>query len=647
MFEKVIMCGIAGFVGGFVDGLMDRMNAVQAHRGPDGRGVFEDAGAEAALGHVRLAILDLSGQAAQPMTSADGRHVLVFNGEIYNFRELRVGLERAGCAFRSTGDTEVLLHGLALHGESFVDRLNGMFAFALWDARERKLLLARDQLGIKPLYHAQPQPGTLVFASEAKALFAHPALKREADFEVLQQHLAYCHASGSRTALRGVQRLEPGALLRWSASAPAPSIRRYWRPCYDSAPPQDRRQAAEELRELLRTATESQLVSDVAVGAFLSGGLDSSLITAFARAGAGTDFQCYTITYPPEDNRLDGADDDAPHARSVARSLGLHLEEIEIRPELASLWPRLIHHLDEPIADPAAISCYLICRLARSRGTPVLLSGQGSDELFCGYPRYPAMQATRWFNRVPRGPRRLLAGAAGLLPGSREGRVGVTVRRVRRVLTALGDDPDERFLSYCAATPEAEIAGVLSPEFRAALEGRRFKDACLEHLSGQRIAGLERLQDRDLSVYLPNHNLLYTDKMGMAVGLEARVPFLDMKLVEHATRYPAGWKLAGGQTKAILREAARGVVPDAIIDRRKAGFGAPYRKWLRHDLAPLWNDLLSDAAVRRRGWFDPAALARARQRSQEGEVDLYMLQWAVLSVELWARQFLDCNPAAA
>jgi asparagine synthase (glutamine-hydrolysing) len=639
------MCGIAGFVGGFLPGLSGRMNQVQAHRGPDGRGVFEDPEAGAALGHVRLSILDLSEQAAQPMHSADGRYVLVFNGEIYNFRELRQDLAHAGPGFTSTGDTEVLLRGLQQAGARFVGRLNGMFAFALWDRRERRLLLARDHLGVKPLYYVEPAPGMLLFASEIKALSAHPAVQREPDPEALLQHLAYCHAAGERTAVRGVKRLPPGALLHWDAATRTCRVERYWRPRLAPHSGADRAEAAHRLQELVRTATTRQLVADVPVGSFLSGGLDSSLVTALARAEVGPDFQCYTITYPATENLVDGVDDDARHARGVAQHLGLRLQEIEIKPEVTSLWPRLIHHLDEPIADPAAISCYLICRLARDNGTKVLLSGQGADELFCGYPRYRAMRATRWLNGMPRVARRLAAAGAGLLPGSREGRLGAGLRRVRRVVSALEQDPDERFLTYCAATPEAEITRILSPDFRAALGGRRFKDACLDHLRDRRLAGLERQQERDLAVYLPNHNLLYTDKMGMAVGLEARVPFLDVDLVEAAAGYPAAWKLAGSTTKAVLRDAARGVVPDPVIDRPKAGFGAPYRKWLRYDLAEVWDDLLSEPAVRRRGWFDHAALQDARRRSQAGQVDLYMLQWAALTLELWARQFLDRNPA--
>ncbi|HEY7152862.1 MAG TPA: asparagine synthase (glutamine-hydrolyzing) [Gemmataceae bacterium] len=641
------MCGLAGFVGGFVPGLMARMNEAQKHRGPNGRGVFEDAAQGAALGHVRLAILDLTDLAAQPMYSPDGRYVLVFNGEIYNFRDLRDDLVKKGQTFSSSGDTEVLLHGLQRDGEEFLERLNGIFTLALWDRRERTLLAARDHLGIKPFYYTELENGALLFASELKALCAHPSVRREPDFEVLLQHLAYCHASGDRTAVKGIRRLPPGSLLRWHASTRSHVIHDYWRPSFDGSSNGDREQAAQQLRESLRSATVRQMVSDVPVGVLLSGGLDSSLLTAFARPQATADFRCFTISYPPEENALDGADLDAPHARRFTRELGLPLEEIEIKPRVAALWPELVYHLDEPIADPAAISAYLISRLAKERGTTVLLSGQGADEMFCGYPRYVAMQAGAWLKGVPRVVRRAIAAGAHWLPGSREGAVGVRLRRIRRLASVLHEGPDERFLAYCASTAEAEITRILSAEFRTSLGGKRFRDACLEQMNEGGLSDLSRMQQRDLTVYLPNHNLLYTDKMSMAVGLEARVPFLDVELLNTVLRYPPRWKLAGASTKVLLREAARGVVPDDIIDRRKAGFGAPYRKWLRYDLAEMWEDLLSDEAVKKRGWFDAVALRDARQRSQEGKVDLYMLQWAVLTMELWARRFLDGNPIAA
>jgi asparagine synthase (glutamine-hydrolysing) len=321
------------------------------------------------------------------------------------------------------------------------------------------------------------------------------------------------------------------------------------------------------------------------------------------------------------------------------------LREIELKPKVAELWPQLIHHLDEPIADPAAIACFLICKLARENGTKVLLSGQGGDELFCGYPRYLVMHATQWLTKVPPILRALVSSAVRHLPGSHEGSAGAFMRRIRRGLTGLEQPPEKRFPGYCANTPQEAITRVLSSELKAALEGRSFAEDCLQHMEFMELSGLQRLQERDLSIYLPNHNLLYTDKMGMAVGLEARVPLLDMELVNRVLRYPYDWQLARGKTKVLFREAARGVVPDEIIDRPKAGFGAPYRKWLRYDLNEMWHELTSESAVRKRGWFDYKALQEARARSQSGKDDLYMLQWAVLTVELWARQSIDHNPA--
>jgi asparagine synthase (glutamine-hydrolysing) len=639
------MCGIAGLVGSFVPGLARRMNAAQAHRGPDGQGVYEDADSEIALAHVRLAVLDPSAAAAQPMHSSDGRFVLIFNGEIYNFKELRQKLAERGHTITSSGDTAVLLHGLQEYGISFVEQLNGMFAFACWDRRERELLLARDHMGIKPLYYATPQPGTLLFASEIKALCAHPGLKREPDFEALQQHLAYCHSSGERTALKGVKRLPPGHWLRWRSTTRQIQVQKFWSLPFEQIEITDRREAAAELQTLVWKAAVRQLVSDVPIGAFLSGGLDSSFITKVASEEMGQEFRCYTITYPTSDNGLDRADPDAPYARRLAQTLGVRLEEIEMSPAVADLWPKLIHHLDEPIADPAAISSYLVCKLAKENGTTVLLSGQGADELFCGYPRYQMMRATRSLDQLPRFARGLASKSAHRMPGALEGRVGAALRRARRVLVEVERTPDQRFLSYCANTPEHEVSRVISPEFKEALNGRAFLDDCLQHMNGAHLDGLQRFRERDLSVYLPNHNLLYTDKTAMAVGLEARVPLLDVELVNRVARYPCNWLLDGRKTKVLLRDAARGMVPDGIIDRPKAGFGAPYRKWLRYDLADMWNELTSESGVRKRGWFDYSALQDIRARSQAGKDDLYMLQWAVITVEFWARQFIDRNPA--
>jgi asparagine synthase (glutamine-hydrolysing) len=638
------MCGIGGYVGERNLDISQKIISLIAHRGPDGQGHWEDRALGVGLCHTRLSILDLSEAAAQPMKSVDGRFILIYNGEIYNFRELRSKLQSQGDLFTSTGDTEVLLKGLAREGESFVRQLNGIFAFALWDAAKRELLLARDPLGVKPLYFVEPSPGTLTFGSEIKALLANPRVKATPNYEALLQHLSFCHASGSGTALKGVQRLEGGCTLRWSAENPKPVISRYWKPQF-GGPGGNREEAVDQLRMTLKKAVQRQLISEVPVGAFFSGGLDSTLIAALSVPELKNSFNCYTITYPSSENVVDGAAEDGPFAQRAANQLKLSHVNWEIKPEVAYLWPRLLYHLDEPIADPAAIACYLVSKLARNNHTKVLLSGQGADELFGGYPRYPVMHATRFSEYLPQGLRQGLAGIGAGLPGALEGSWGARIRRIRRVLVSLEKRPDLRFLSYCANTPEEAVLSVLSPDVRRAIVGLLPSDECVRHMESSGLMGHDRWFDRDLGVYLPNHNLLYTDKMSMAVGVETRVPFLDLEVVNQVTAMPMEWKIRGGTTKAILRDAARGLVPDEVIDRPKAGFGAPYRKWLRYDLSEMWEDLTTESAVKSRGWFDPQGLKEIRDRSQSGKEDLYMLQWAVLTIELWARQFIDRNPA--
>jgi asparagine synthase (glutamine-hydrolysing) len=621
------------------------MNRVQHHRGPDGDGVFESAAGEVALGHVRLSILDLGTSAAQPMRSRNGRLVLVYNGELYNFRELRLELEARGHEFHSTGDTEVLLYGLQEHGEAFLDRLNGIYAFALWDTEMRELLLARDPFGVKPLYYAEPSPGTLLFASEMKALCAHPRLAREPDFEAILQHLTFGHASGDRTALRGVHRLDPGTVIRWRADTRTLHRRKFWKAKFVDADQRDSHVVSRALT-VIEQAVSRQLVSDVPVGALLSGGLDSSVLTSLAARSRGKCPPCYTVVFPPVEEALDHAHSDAGYARSFARDMGGPLREVELTADVAFLWDKLVYHLDEPLSDPAAISCYLLCRLARRDGTPVLLSGQGADELLCGYPRYQAISAATALDRTPQRLRRGMAAAASWLPSGRSGKWGLALRRTRRVLEGLTLEPDARFLAYCAPTPATEAERVLSAGVRESLGQRHGTSQCLEFLRASKLTGIERYLARDQFIYLPNHNLLYTDKMGMASGVEVRVPFLDLELASLVNGLDARWKLRRGQTKVLLRSVGRGVVPDAIIDRPKAGFGAPFRHWLRDELAPLWSDLTAEDSIRRRGWFDPTAVQDARRRSLAGSDDLYMLQWSVLTVELWARHFIDRNPAA-
>jgi asparagine synthase (glutamine-hydrolysing) len=636
------MCGIAGIVGSYQPGLVRAMCEAQRHRGPDGTGEFEDPAAEVSLGHGRLSILDLTAAASQPMHSPDGRHALTFNGEIYNYRELRDELIAAGYAFRSTGDTEVLLYALIHWGEAALPRLNGMFAFGLWDRRERTLLLARDHVGVKPLYVVQPTPGSLAFASEIKALLVVPGVCREPNFHAIKEHMSRSHASGRHTAVKGVERLLPGELLRWSSADPRPRRSVYWQPKFSAPAKADYGDVVQRLREAVRSSVRRQMVSDVPIGSFLSGGLDSTLITALAARETGHPFRAYTISYPESENRVDRFAQDGAYAGRVAKSLGLDHVEIEIKPKVVELLPKLIWHLDEPLADPAVIACYLISELARSHGTTVLLSGQGADELFGGYPRYQAMHLMRSVDLLPDSVRAGVAGTARLLPGSMEGRTGAFLRRVRRVLAECNQSREARFMAYCSATSDPVIDSVLSDDARSVVGAH---DTASVSYALMQNGGTVRAEDgylrRDLLDYLPNHNLLYTDKMGMAVGLEARVPLLDLELLNLVPSLPFGWKVHGRTTKRILRDASKGIVSDEVIYRSKAGFGAPYRKWLRYDLADVWADVSNEANVRRRGWFDPRALAHIRELSQRGAQDLYMLQWSILTLELWAREVLD------
>lgn len=638
------MCGIAGFFGDRKPGLLEAMNRVQQHRGPDGSGVFEDREVPAGLGHVRLSILDLTQSASQPMTSSCGRYVLSYNGELYNYRELQRRLDAPAGGWRTRGDTEVLLEGLVQRGESFLQEMNGMFALALWDTQQKSLLVARDPLGIKPIYYVCPTPTTLLFASEMKALFAYGALKREVNFLALQEHLAFGHSSGQHTAIRGVYRVAPGTSLRWSIGRPEPQLAPFWQPKFYPKSVPDRSRATEELRSQIQAAVVRQMVSDVPVGSFLSGGLDSTLITQFA-IDSKRDIKLYTSTIPPTDNSLDQMTDDGPYARKFSEMTGMPLTEVPMRSIEISCLPELVWHLDEPIADPAVINCYLLSRIARQDGVKVLLSGQGADELFGGYPRYRAMQIAESLSRLPSVARSLLRWIGSLTPGGLSGGLGANMRRFRRIVSATQFPFREQFLHYCCGAPPEYVHDIFASDVQASLQDQTAIRSCLQHMTVRNIDGIDGCLERDLSIYLPNHNLMYTDKMGMAVGVETRVPLLDVEVANLVIPWPTEWKVGRKSLKEILREAARGVIPSDYIDRRKAGFAVPYRYWLRHELKDVWEDCASEQTIRNRGWYDPKKIAATRRESQYGLSDHYLLQWAIMTAELWARSFLDKNPA--
>jgi asparagine synthase (glutamine-hydrolysing) len=656
------MCGIVGFQGSFSAELLQRMTRAVAHRGPDGEGavVIEvDSQATSGLGHRRLAIIDLSAAGCQPMTvmpdSGGGMRkglTLVFNGEIYNYRELRAELIAHGHQFSTLTDSEVLLHLYERDGLQMLGRLNGIFAFAIHDAREDgrpdgvergAFFLARDPLGVKPLYYAQTERGFL-FGSEIKALLCEPGLSREVDPVALHQMLAYLWTPAPRTMLAGVRKLEPGTALLVHGARVQRTWSYYTIP-YDGST--DQRSAAAlagDLTEHLATAVRRQLVADVPVGAFLSGGLDSSAIVAMMRrAQPDSRITCFTISFPEGSNE-EGSPVDLPYARRVARHLDVDLEEIVIEPGAIGRLAEMVGLLDEPQADPAPINALLISERARAMGIPVLLSGAGGDDLFSGYRRHRALALEQYWAWLP-GPVR--NGVQSLASANASGRGrwqgNVLLRRTAKMFAYAGEDPERRLISYFWWSTEEVRRGLYSADFAARVRSADAAEPFLQslrHIPAERDS-LQRMLYLEARHFLADHNLNYTDRAGMAAGVEIRVPLLDLDLVNFATRVPSRMKQRGGTGKAIFKRAMEPYLPHDVIYRPKSGFGAPLRRWLREELRALVDDTLSTSVIHRRGFFDPAAVRRLVELDRKGDIDGSYTIFALMCFELWARQFID------
>jgi asparagine synthase (glutamine-hydrolysing) len=641
--------------------MVAEMVAAVAHRGPDGEGcvVLRGEGdvAPVALGHRRLSILDLSDNASQPMTTRCAACqsenlddlALVFNGEIFNYRELRQGLQATGHVMHSTGDSEVLLHLYAEYGLAALSRLNGMFAFAIRDGRKSgrpegvqrgDLFIARDQLGVKPLYHAVVPSGFL-FASELKSLLRSTETSRDIDLIGVHQHLAYLWTPAPRTILRGVQKLAPGSALLVRNGR----ITRQWQ-YYDipmGQPPLvgTEEEIASELWERLRVAVERQMVADVPVGAFLSGGLDSSAVVAMMkRAEPVSKLRCYTIGFA-DDRQIDGSPADLPYARRVATHLGVQLNEINVDPGMIGRLDDMIYHLDEPNADPAPINALLIAEQARRDGLKVLLSGAGGDDIFSGYRRHRAVQAERHWIWLPHIMRRVVAGTA-----RRQAVGGLRAPWARRVVKLLEHadlSSDERSVAYFWWGGEALRRALYAPGFADAVAGEETASPLLASLG--RIPAerdpLNRMLYLEGKHFLADHNLNYTDKMGMAAGVEVRVPLLDIELVDFASRIPSAMKQRGAVGKSIFKRAMERDLPHDVIYRPKTGFGAPLRHWLRNELADIVMETLSPESLRRRGLFEPAAVRELVTSDRAGKVDGAYIVFALMCFELWCRRFID------
>jgi len=635
------MCGIVGYSGAGDGAKLNAGLLKIAHRGPDDSGIFLDKRAAIGLGHTRLSILDLTSSGHQPMMSADGEVALVFNGEIYNFSELRHELEERGVSFRGTSDTEVLLQLYLTEGHDFelmLRRMNGIFAFAIWDSCRQKLLVARDAFGVKPLYFSEAGD-CFLFSSEIKALL--PLMLKspqhsDLDHDALYRYLTFLWSPGSGTPIKSVRKLGPGEAIIVERGRVAQKLTWYSLPVFrDLQPKLNTAEAVRGTFEHLRTAVHRQMVADVPVGAFLSGGLDSSSVVALARE-VNPDICCFTIDTEGGDA---GMTDDLPYARRVAEHLNVPLEVVKVDSErMAAGLVKMVEQLDEPLADPAPLNVLFISQLARSHGVKVLLSGAGGDDLFTGYRRHRAILTEHYWDWLPYSLRSLLNRLSSRLDQRK-----AFGRRLRKLFDGALLESDERLVNYFTWIRRDDLNAFLSDDFLAAL-GSTSATALLRNfidpLKGK-VSRLEQMLALEQRFFLTDHNLTYTDKMSMAAGIEVRVPFLDLDLVEFASRIPAEAKQRGREGKWVLKKAMESLLPQDVIYRPKAGFGTPLRRWMRFELRELLGDLLSEESLRRRGIFKPQAVQDLISANDTGRTDASYTLLSLLCVEIWCRSYID------
>jgi asparagine synthase (glutamine-hydrolysing) len=635
------VCGIAGSYlwpeGGAVT---DRLTATIAHRGPDGHGRYSHrAGCgEVHLGHSRLAIVDLSEHGAQPMIS-DGLAV-TYNGELYNAPELRAELAASGVRFRGTSDTEVLLQAWRRWGIGCLPRLRGMFAVGVFDERTGELVLARDQLGIKPLFFVQRGTG-LLFASELKALAGELGSNLRIDNAALVASLLYYWVPDSRCAFQEAEKLPPGTWLRLRPDGRT-ERGRFWSlrdvATQASAEPEP---TAEELNAVIAESTRCHLIADVPVATFLSGGLDSSYLTALAtRHRPG--ITAYTIGFRPEDAKFEAMPDDLRYARQVAGRFGVDLNEIEIAPNVLDLLADMTYHLDEPIGDPAAINTFLICSAARDAGVKVLLSGMGADELFGGYRKHLANVLAVRYRQVPRAVRSPLETAVGRMPVASARRGYRSVRFAKRFLSFAALPEEAAFRRSYTMYDRAELLGLLNPDLAATVD-----DVLDEHAAIYADNSLDDHVNRmclaDARMFLPGLNLTYTDRASMAASTEVRVPFVDVDVVRTAFRIRGSSKIVRLRGKCALKQAASSILPSEIVHRPKGLFSAPLRAWMSRDLAPLVREVVHDGALVTAGLLSSEALRRLVAEDASGQHDRSKHLWHVLTLEYWYRGAIEAG----
>lgn len=610
------------------------MCAALEHRGPDSRGLHIDAGV--GLGIQRLRVIDLA-TGDQPIFSEDGSVAVVLNGEIYNYRELRAELERSGHRFATQSDTEVIAHLYEEDGADLVQRLHGMFGLAVWDAKRQRLLLARDRVGKKPLYYAH-RGDELSFASELGALLQDERVPRDVDHQALDAYLAYRWVPAPMTAFRAVRKLPPGSTLVFEDGRATVSC--YWRLDFSrTRTVADAREVHEELRAHIRTATARRMISDVPLGAFLSGGIDSTAVVAAMAETSSEPVKTFSIGFSNEKfNEL-------PLARLVAERFGTEHHELIVEPDAMEVIPRIVRHYGEPFADDSAIPSFYVAEMAR-RHVTVALNGDGGDESFGGYPRYAVNRASAELERLPLPLRRVLAAAGMRVPES--GTIDSWPSRIRRAAETLALDGAGRYVAYMTHLNGLRRERLYTSEYRRLVGesvafdvmGRPWRESGAHDI-------VDRMLDVDVQTYLPDDLLTKMDIATMASSLEARSPFLDHELMEYAASLPADMKVRGRETKVVLRSALRGWVPDEILDAPKRGFRLPLGDWFRGELRDFTRDVLLDARAADRGYFEQSYVRELLDRHTGDVQDHSQGIWTLLIFELWHREFVDQAPISA
>lgn len=622
------MCGICGVVSFEPDDALDnkiikQMTDSLRHRGPDDEGYYQDT--QAALGMRRLSIIDLlTGQ--QPIANETEKVWVVYNGEIYNFRQLRAELEQRGHVFKTNTDTEIIVHAYEEYGEACVRHFNGMFALAVWDAPNRRLFLARDRVGIKPLYY-WVNGNKIVFGSELKALVQHPDVPRRVDPAALDLFLSLEYIPAPRTIYAGISKLLPGHTLVFEPGKL--KLSQYWDVPYNPITA-DEEACTEALAELIQDAVRIRLVSDVPLGAFLSGGIDSSTVVAYMSQFSSEPVQTFSIGF--EDDTYN----ELPYAEAVARRFETDHHFQVLNPNIADLAESLVRHQDEPFADTSIFPTYLVSKLARD-SVKVVLSGDGGDELFAGYDTYLAERLYRYYGWLPSLLRQqMLPSLANRIP-PQPAKKGI-VNKFKRMVEGGALDPALQHARWMIFLDNEEKRLLYQPELRATLDGK-FTEALLAGYFDQsaRFDRLAQQQYVDIKTYLADDILTKVDRMSMAVSLEARVPLLDYRIVEFAMNLPSHMKLNGARTKVILRRVAQSLVPEMVLEKPKQGFSIPMKHWLRSSLKTLMLDLLSPASLQQAGFFNSHTVSVWVQEHLDGRVNHSHRLWALMAFELWRR----------